>query len=222
VKLIQDYNDAEVAITVQVSGNTVTITPQANLGNGTLHELQFLAGILSDEDQPLGVLSRTFTTAGTFSPAGLVAHWTFEDSPNDVVGAFPAKSNGVVDIAYTASRNAAAGKAASFNGTTSIIEIPNGDQLITTNDLTISFWVKTNSQGHVDANGNPKGHFVMGLGAFYGFQFEVFGGYDGAKFALRYALANGETTGEDMWMPSEATDASNGGWQGWDFARSIP
>lgn len=24
-----------------------------------------------------------------------------------------------------------------------------------------------------------------------------------------------------MWFPSEATDNTNGGWQGWDFARSL-
>ena len=41
------------------------------------------------------------------------------------------------------------------------------------NDFTICFWVKTDSEGHLDASGNPKGHFVMGLGAFFGFQYEI-------------------------------------------------
>jgi hypothetical protein len=221
VKLIQDYNDTEVEISIAVDDNVVTITPAANLGNGTLHELRFLEGILSDEDQPLGVLNRTFTTAGTFSPAGLIAHWTFEGNANDVVGTFDPPASAIVDITYGASRNTAAGNAATFNGTTSIIEIPNGDQLIETEDFTISFWVKTNSTGHVDANGNPKGHFGMGLGAFYGIQYEVFGNYEGAKFAIRYAAEGGETTAEDMWFPAGATDNTNGGWQGWDYARSI-
>ncbi|MDO8896497.1 MAG: LamG-like jellyroll fold domain-containing protein, partial [Bacteroidales bacterium] len=128
-------------------------------------------------------------------------------------GSFNPLANGVVAVSYTASRNAAAGKAATFNGTTSIIEIPNGDQLINTKNLTLSFWVKAVDQG--------KGHFVIGLGAFYGLQFEMFGGLDGAKFAIRYEMADGTTETEDMWFPSEATYNANGGWQGWDFAKSI-
>lgn len=145
----------------------------------------------------------------------MIANWTFENTAEDVAGNFNPSANGVVDITYAASRNAAAGMAATFNGTTSIIEIPNGDQLINTSDFTISFWVKTNSEGIT------RGHFVMGLGAHYGIQFEIFGGYDGAKFAISYGLQNGSTASEDMWFPSEATDASTGGWQGWDYARSL-
>jgi hypothetical protein len=104
--------------------------------------------------------------------------------------------------------------AATFDGDASIIEIPNGDQLINTADFTISFWVKTNST-------HDAGHFVMGLGAFYGIQFEIFGGYDGAKFAIQYELGDGTTAAEDMWFPSLAQDMTNGGWQGWDYARSV-
>jgi hypothetical protein len=61
----------------------------------------------------------------------------------------------------------------------------------------------------------------MGLGAFYGLQFEIFGNYDGAKFAIQYDLGDGTTAAEDMWFPSEATDNTTGGWQGWDFAKSL-
>jgi len=52
------------------------------------------------------------------------------------------------DITYTASRNPAAGMAATFNGTTSLIEIPNGDQLMNTDDFTLSVWVKADSTKH--------------------------------------------------------------------------
>ena len=61
----------------------------------------------------------------------------------------------------------------------------------------------------------------MGLGAHLGIQFEVFSSYEGAKFAIQYDLGDGSTAAEDMWFPSEATDANSGGWQGWDYARSI-
>ncbi|MBG0781706.1 MAG: Ig-like domain-containing protein [Bacteroidales bacterium] len=213
--LTQDYDNTNIPVTINVNANKITITPVNALGNGTLYKLELTAGILSTDGKPLAAVNRTFTTTGTFSPAGIVAHWTFEDNANDVVGNYSPSASGVVDIVYNASRNAEAGKAATFNGTTSIIEIPNGDQLINTHDFTISFWVKTNSADIT------HGHFVMGLGAFYGLQFEIFGGYDGAKFAIQYEMGDGTTAAEDMWFPAEATDASNGGWQGWDFAKSI-
>ncbi len=216
ITLTQDYDNANIPVQIAVASNVITITPQSALGNGTLYKLEFKGGLLSTDAKPLTDLTRTFTTFGTFSPAGMIAHWTFEDNANDVVGNFNPSANGVVAITYTASRNAAAGKAATFNGTTSIIEIPNGDQLINTHDFSLSFWVKTNSTG-ID-----HGHFVMGLGAFYGLQFEIFGAYDGAKFAIQYEFADGTTGAEDMWFPSDATDNTNGGWQGWDFAKSIP
>jgi len=176
---------------------------------------------MSTGSKAITELARSFTTEGTFAPSGVIAHWTFEDNANDVVGDWDPTANGIVAITYTDSRNTAAGKAATFDGDVSIIEIPNGDQLINTDNFTISFWVKTNSTGHVDASDNPAGHFVLGLGAYYGIQFEMAGNYTSAKFAIQYELANGTTTSEDMWFPSLATDNSNGGWKGWDYARSL-
>ena len=215
VKLVQDYDGTEMEIDMVVDRTKLTITPKNNLGSGALYRLELRSGLLNDDDQPLGNTTRTFTTAGTFSPPGMVAYWDFEGNADDQAGTFSPPASGVVDVTYTPGRNTEAGLAATFNGTTSIIEIPNGDQLINTNDLTLSFWVKTNSEG-ID-----RGHFVIGLGAFWGLQFEVFGNYEGAKFALRYLLADGESTGEDMWFPAEATDNTTGGWMGWDYARSL-
>jgi len=57
----------------------------------------------------------------------------------------------------------------------------------------------------------------MGLAGWYGFQYEVFGAYDGAKFSHRYEVANGSTVPEDMWFPALA----DLGWQGWTFAKSL-
>lgn len=213
ITLLQDYDDANIELTITVAGKKITVTPTEDLGTGTLYELKFGSGIKSVDGLFLAEVTRTFTTIGTFAPAGAVAHWTFENSPHDALGNFNASASGVIDITYANSRNAAAGKAASFNGTTSIIEIPNGDQLIETSDFTLSFWVKATPQ--------EKGHFVMGLGAFYGLQFEIYGGLDGAKFAFRYEAADGTTVSEDMWFPNGATYNENGGWQGWDFAQSL-
>ncbi len=217
IKMTQDYDNSDIPLTITVTGKTITIVPSAPpLSNGALYKLMFSADIKSKEGKFLTETNRNFTTIGTFVPAGAIAHFNFEDNANDQIGPWDPAANAIVDVTYTASRNATAGKAATFNGTTSIIEIPNGDLLINAQNFTLSFWVKTNSAD------KTNGHFVMGLGAFFGLQFEIFGGYDGAKFAISYENEAGDGMSEDMWFPSDATDASNGGWQGWDFAKSIP
>ena len=169
----------------------------------------------------LTALTRTFTTTGTFMPKGAVAYWTFENSADDVVGDYDPAASGVVAVTYTDGRNAAAGKAATFDGDASIIEVPNGDQLLNTADFTLSFWVKTNSSGHVNANGDPTGHFVMGLAAFYGFQFEISGDYSSCKLAGSYDLGDGTGASEDLWFNGGGQTRDNGGWQGWDFCQDL-
>jgi hypothetical protein len=210
ITMVQDYDDAPVTLTITTTGNTITIVPQASLGTGALYQLSFGAGLKSIDALAITPFQRTFTTEGTFAPAGAKAHFNFEDNANDVIGPWDPAPADIIGITYTASRKAAAGKAATFNGTTSIIEIPNGDLLMNTASFTVAFWMKTNSAS------KTNGHFVMGLAGWNGFQYEVFGGYDGSKFAFQYQLATG-TASEDMWFPALA----DLGWQGWTYAKSL-
>jgi hypothetical protein len=222
IKLTRDYDDADVAATITVSGKNVTITPQDDLTGGALFELAFLAGIKSTEGETLTGFNRTFSTAGIFVPAGQIAYWNFEDNANDVVGAFDPAPADVVAITYVASRAAKFGKAASFDGDESIIEIPNGDELMDATDFSLSFWVRTNSDGHLNGDGNPAGHFVMGLGAFFGFQFEIPADYKWCKFAVQYLWADGTTgTGGDLFFNGDGKDKDNGGWQGAEERRDL-
>ena len=217
ITMVQDYDNAPIALTISASGNTITITPEENLGTGALYKLSIGGGLKSVDAMAITPLQRTFTTAGTFAPAGAIAHFTFEDNANDIIGNWDPAAADIIDITYTASRNAAAGKAATFNGTTSLIEIPNGDLLMNTNSFTIAFWVKTNSTG------KTNGHFVMGLAGWNGIQYEIYGGYDGSKFAIQYQHATG-TASEDMWFPVEAKYNNlppDQAWQGWTYAKSL-
>jgi hypothetical protein len=217
ITLVQDYDKANVALTITVAGTTVTITPTAKLGNGALYKLSLGAGLKATNGTLITAIDRSFTTTGTFVPPGQFAYWNFEGNANDQVGTFNPSATGIVAITYVDSRKTAAGKAASFDGVTSLIEIPNGDQLMNTNDFTLSFWVKTNS-----AN-KTTGHFVMGLGGWNGFQFEIMGAYDGCKLAAQYKFADGTSGSEDLWFngAATATTKDNGGWQGWTFCKDL-
>lgn len=213
ISLIRDFDDAAYDVDVTVDGKTVTIEPTSTFSTGTLFNISFGTGLKSTQGKVLTAsIDRTFNTEGTFAVPGAFAQWTFEDNANDVIGSFDPTASGMVAITYANSRNAASGKAASFNGTTSIIEIPNGDQLMNNGSWTMSVWVKATP--HTD---NPdKGHFVLGLGAFYGFQFEIFDNYNAFKLASSWT--NGTTQyGEDIWADGEG----NLGWQGWTFSKDF-
>ena len=211
ITLIQDYDDAPITLDIAVDDKVITIEPTADLGPGTLYQLDFTSGLKSTDGLALTAVQRTFTTEGAFSPAGAIAHFTFEDNSNDLVGAYDPLPADIIDITYTASRNAAAGKAATFNGTTSIIEVPNGDDLLNTT-FSLAYWIKTNSAGKTGA------HFVMGLAAWYGFYIEIFGAYDGAQLKFTFEPADHSAGAVDaMWFPALA-DVS---FSGWTYAKSL-
>jgi hypothetical protein len=195
ITLLRDWDQKYIPLTVTTSGATVTIVPNEELGNGALFSLTFPI-VTATDGQTYPSVVRTFSTIGTFVPTGQIAYWNFENNANDQVGSFNADS--LVNITYTSSYKTAAGKAATFDGTTSIIEVPNGDQLTNTPAFSLCFWVKTNSAGHVDATGNPKGHFVIGLGAYNGFQFEILSSYGECKLAATYTVGAPATNSHDL------------------------
>ncbi len=220
ILLKRNYDNAVIDLTITVSGASITIVPNESLGNGALYELK-MSGIQSTDDQSLSAITRSFTTEGTFVPTGQIAYWNFEENANDQVGSFNPLATGVVDVAYEDSYKADAGKCAFFNGTSTIIEIPNGDQLMNTDNFTLAFWVKTKSAGHVNENGDPKGHFVMGLGAFKGLQFEIPGDYSSCKLAATYELTDGTGASQDLWFDGSGTYNGNGGYVGWTFCKDL-
>ena len=195
ITLVREYDGKRIGLTISVQGASVTIVPVEGLGNGTLFTLTFPT-LSSTDGQTIPGFVKTFSTIGTFVPTGQVAYWNFEDNANDQIGTF--NSDTAINITYTASYKTSAGKAATFDGTTSIIEIPNGDELTNTAEFSMCFWMKTNSVGHVDADGNPKGHFVLGLGAFFGFQFEINNIYAECKLSATYNVGTPVTNGHDL------------------------
>ena len=208
ITLLRNYDKATVPVTVTVSGATVTIVPTTPLASGALFNLKMAGSIKSTDGELLTAVDRAFTTIGTFAPSGQVAWWNFEGDAKDKIGTY--NSSAEIAITYTASHSTAAGKAATFNGTTSIIEIPNGDKLMNTQDFTLSFWVKPVNSG--------KGHFVIGLAAFYGFQFEINADFTNFKMPVQFDYGDGTSgTGGDLLYNGDGKTKDNGGWKGTTF-----
>lgn len=211
------------AATVTAAASSVTLKPNAELLRGTQYTLA-ISGVKASDGGTLTAVSRTFTTEGRApvvvpNESSMIAYWPFDGAADDATGDYPADA--VVDIEFGSDRFGQGSSTATFNGTTSIIEVLQGSRLMASNDFTISFWVKTNSTDHLDGNGNPKGNFVFGLGAFFGFQFEIPGDFGSCKLAMSYEQADGVKTGEDLWFNGSGEDGMNGGWQGWDFVADL-
>lgn len=226
ITLTEDYDAISIPLTIAVSGKVVTITPTSNLANGALYKLSVTTGLKATNGESVTAINRSFTTLGSFLPAGVFAYWNFDGNANDQTGVYNAATGGVTDVTYVTGRNAASGQAASFNGTTSLIEIANGNVLGTTADFSLSFWMKDDTTAKRD-------QFVLGLAGWYGFQFEYNSNNDHVanltnrigfcKLAVQYSLTGGTTASEDLYFPGSGTGTTkdNGGWQGSTFSKDL-
>jgi hypothetical protein len=223
VTLTEDYDAVSIPLTVTASGKVVTITPIASLANGALYKLAITAGLKASDGQVLTPINRSFTTLGSFLPAGVFAYWNFDGNANDQTGNYSAVTAGITGITYVTGRNAASGQAASFNGTTSLIEIPNGDVLENSADFSISFWMKDDTTAKRD-------QFVLGLAGWFGFQFEYNSNIYGTgataqigqcKLAAQYSISDGTSASQDLWLDGTGATKDNGGWQGWTFSKNL-
>jgi len=213
ITLMQDYDEKSIDIEISVAAKEITITPASDLGTGTLYTLSFGTGLKSTDGMALTEEERSFCTEGTFTPEGAIAHFTFEDNADDQIGVFDPLAADIIDITYTASRNTAAGKAATFNGTTSIIEVPDGDILMNTTDFSLAFWVKTNSTGKIETDG----HFIVGCAVNSGFDFAIMEGYSSAGGDFRYELADHSTAAIGMYFLALASP----GHEGFSYVNSL-
>jgi hypothetical protein len=204
-----------VPATVTAAGPVVTITPNADFTAEADYTLTLTSAIKGDDGGIFTQTTRTFTTAGGPLEDGLVAHFKFEDNGDDLTGDFNADN--VIGVTYVAGRSTEAGKAASFNGTTSIIEIPNGEDLAVTENLTVSFWVKVNPDNKKADGTTQKGYFIMGFNGFRAFQIEMPGSRADTKMAATYSFDDNVKRGQDLWL--DAT--GNTGFVGWTYSQDL-
>jgi Bacterial Ig-like domain/Concanavalin A-like lectin/glucanases superfamily len=211
VSLKNTSTGANVPMSVTASGSNITAKPDSALGYGIQYTLS-ISGVTSQENVAVSPTSRTFTTAGAFAPPGAIAYWPFDGNANDAGGVYNAVSS--TDITYVAGRNATAGQAAQFNGTTSIVEMPNGGNLITSTAFSISLWTFIDSTNHHDSLGHPNGYWVFGLGFFHGMEVEVHNNFT-MNFVFHIsssAVPAGDAA--NVYCGFDGKTKDNGGWQG--------
>jgi hypothetical protein len=216
VTMVAEYGAKAIELTLTVSGNAITIVPKTTLGNGSKYTLTF-NGVAATDGQTVAGVIRTFTTEGAFAPDGPIAYWNFENNADDQMGTYNPMAGGVIDITYEPSVKAIAGMAAKFNGTTSLIRIPNGNELDDCSDFSLAFWIKADTTKHAQ--------FVMGLAGWYGFQFEFNSSSDDnkgmCKLAAQYKFADNTSNSEDLWFNGNGSTNANGGWMGWTFCKDL-
>lgn len=218
IKLLRVYDTTYIDFTILVVGNTITLVPKSDLGSGVYYQLTF-TNIRSTDGLVMVYLWRAFTTAGSFGPPGQVAYWNFNGNTYDQLGNYT--SIFVTDLNYANSFRRSLGQCAVFNGTSTIIQVLNGDQLLNTKDFSLTFWVKANPVFQIDSAGKPKGQFILGLGDYKGFEFEISSDYSYCQMIASYALPDGTAITEPLSFAGDGKTSANGGEPGWIYCTNL-
>jgi len=142
-----------------------------------------------------------------------LSYFAFNGNVDDKAGNHTPADADVRDLTFASDRHDVEGKAGEFNGSSTIVEIPNAEQYMLDNSLTVSVWIKASS--------TKDGHFVLGLAGWKGFHLEIATDWSWVKFANQYAVAGGLTDAEDNWFPGTGETNMNTGWQGWTFQEDV-
>jgi hypothetical protein len=203
-----------VPAAITAAGDSIVLNPTNDLLSGTKYTLSLASTIKSKDGGTFAAKTFTFTT---FGPANIVppkagnqiAYFPFNGTFNDNTGTYT--TSATIATTFGADRKGNAGAAAEFNGTTSIVEVANGTNLITTSG-TVSFWVKADTSGR-------KGLFVMGANFFKGHQFEISGNGEWIKSGANFQSGADNTT-EDLFYNANGQYNTTGGWQGHTFKKT--
>lgn len=207
---------ASVDLSVQASDKTVTLTLNEELERGTQYTLTISAGVQADDDGSFSEATRSFTTAGQVAVVppkadNQLAYYPFDGDANDDADDFDPTA--VVSVTYSEDRHGNVNSAAKFDGDASIIEVPNGDQLLG-EKVTISMWMYLDTVNHKDANGNTTGHFVYGIANFHGLRMELNPKAYGVSVTGGYEKQDGTTGINGMFFNGDGKTGEQGGWVG--------
>jgi hypothetical protein len=137
-----------------------------------------------------------------------ISYFHFNGSMNDEVGTHTPVEADIKDLTYYTDRFGYAGLSGNFNGSTTLVEIPQSEMYMT-NNSTISLWIKTNS--------TKNGQFIFGLAAWKGFYLDIAQDWSSIKLTTQFKQANNTSDSEDNLFAGTGETRDNGGWQGTTF-----
>jgi hypothetical protein len=212
-------NGVNVPSKMTADGSTVTIKPNANLTTGTDETVSIAPAFKGTNGAGTTATDITFKTFGHATivppqPTNQLSYFSFSGNMNDEVGTHTPPTSAVKDLTFSTDRFGFAGMTGDFNGSTSLVEIPSGEQYVANNSFTFSFWVKANS--------TKNGQFVLGLAGWDGFYMELASDWTWLRFTNQFAEAGGVSSVEDNFFYGTGVTGANGGWQGWTFQATTP
>lgn len=212
-------NGIEIPSTITATGTTVSIKPNVNLKTGTNQTISVESTFKAKDGAGTIAKDFTFKTFGNTSvippqSVNQLTYFSFSGNMVDEVGAHTPEATDVRYLTYTTDRFGFAGLAGDFNGSTSIVEVPNADQFMLDNSLSISVWIKASS--------TKDGQYVLGLGARRGFQLELASDWSWVDFTVEYLQAADFAESQDNQFLGNGLNNTNGGWQGTIFQESAP
>jgi hypothetical protein len=211
-------NDTDVPVTRSSIGSTVTLTPTGSLETGTKYIVSVSPDLKATDGSPAVTATYEFTSFGRKNAippqlAMQLSYFPFSGDMTDAVGTHSPAASDIRNLDYTTDRFGFTGLAGNFNGTTSIVELPNGNQYMANNNLTVSVWI--------NADPTKNGQFVLGLAAWKGFYLELSSDWAWIKFLNHYSQAAGGTSSDENWFPGTGLTKDNGGWQGWTVHKDV-
>lgn len=209
---------ALVPSTLVVNGAIVTLTPDVAMTNGTDYIISILPALKASDGSPATEADYGFKTYGrenVIPPQSnsQLSYFSFSGNMKDEAGDHTPLVMDVRDLTYNVDRFGYEGLAGDFNGTTTIVEIPNGEQYMTHKSMTLSVWIK--------ANATRDGHFVLGLGAWKGFHLEISSDWAWIKLTTQFDQVGSPSDSEDNLFSGTGEMLSNGGYQGWTFHKDV-
>ncbi|MBW3545444.1 MAG: Ig-like domain-containing protein [Bacteroidetes bacterium] len=182
-----------VGTNLATNGAVVTITPTAELAEGTEYTLTLGSGIMAEDGGVFTQTTRTFMTASEQQQempqlANMAAYWDFDGAVDESTGTYTTGFNQVTG--YEEDRFGNAESAVRLNGEGDMIDIENSADL-TSSSMTLSFWMMMDVQ---DPQKVEHNFFIMGAGAERGFMIETGGAGTGdtwMKFPTSHVNADG-------------------------------
>ena len=211
-------NEINMIGEILVVGATVTLKTLSGLDMGTTYTVSITPALEATDGAPATATEFAFKTFGkaTVAPPQSdkqLSYFPFSGNMKDATGIHSPLNEDIRNLSFSKDRFGFDGSAGYFNGSTTLVELPNADQYMANRSMTVSVWIK--------ADASKNGQFVFGLAAWKGFQCEISNDWSTIKMVTQFAESGGVSDSEDISFAGTGLTKDNGGWQGCTFNKQI-